>query len=464
MQGNSIVPARRPLRRFVVAAAIVMVACFAAPGLAQAHGLVDQSNVPPNNQSSGCGVGGSQFQSFTPTQGTLAAVDLRLAATPTGTYPLTINVRSGSPTGPIVATATTTAFVGALPGTIVHFELASPILLTAGATYVIEWVQTAAGLEWAWYQSTNPYPGGNAFFGCNPPPFSILPDLDDDFAFVTYGLAPLTLAPPTGTNPAGQPHTLTATLLRGTTPAAGETIQFTVTPAATPGPSSGSASTNASGQASFTFSSATVGAFTVTACAVGANGVCDVGEPTATATKTYIDVTPPTCVVVIGANQIHVTANDPESGLTGIAVTARTNVSLSGAPGSFAPPAFGAQVVVATRINRTLPMRLALLVTNAAGLSTPCDPILSTLAIGKRKVVSRSYSGIPYLENKLTIRSLRGGPLRAVVHVNGRAFRFTVKGQKRISLAGAMTHLRANKVKITLYGKAGARALVALTD
>ena len=449
-------PRRRRGRVFIVSALAVLVAC-AAPSLARAHGVQDQVNDPASFGQFGCV--GSVFQSFTPTASTLAAVDLRIGYNAGSTRTHTINIRSGSETGLVLGTATTTQSSPVTGFFLTHFDFAAPIALTPGATYVIElltfgpWVQT----------SGNPYPGGNMSTRCGDRPLETFPDRD--LSFITYAVPPpLTLTPTTATNPVGQPHTVTATLQLNGQPVAGAVIAFNISPTTGVPPPSVSSITNASGQASITFTSTIAGTYTVTACAALPTGVCPPGSPTTTATKTFVDVTPPTCVVVLGANQIRVTANDPESGLTGIAVTAQTNVSLSGAPASFSPPAFGAQVVVATRINRTLPMRLALLVTNAAGLSTPCDPILSTLAIGKRNVVSRSYSGIPYLENELTIRALRGGPLRAAVQVNGRVFRFAVNGQKRISLAKAMTHIRSNKVKITLYGKAGARALVALTD
>ena len=552
--------------RLPLAGALVALAFTGAPPNAHAHGVADQTNDPPSSGSVACPVQTSQ--SFTPAASSLVAVDLRLEADesnppPPGGAPATVNIRSGSPTGPIVGSATATV-PSTTADSLVHFDFAAPLVLTPEATYVIELV-VGPTVRWRLSGEVDPYPRGAAFY-CGTAP------LAGDFNFITYAaVAPpvtVTLTPTTGTNAVGQFHLMTVTLSRGGQPAAGERfcvvwtagpnagdtfcgtvfangfnvfsftadapgvdtmlachdanannacdaaelvgaaaatktwvpptlaltpatatnpagqahtvtatlsfngapisdarILFSVAPAPTPGPATGSDTTEAAGTATFTFTSATVGTFTITACHDANNsGTCDPVEQRATTTKTFVDLTPPSCVVVIGANQIRVTANDPESGLSGIAVTTAVNVSLTGAPQTFVPPTFLAQVVLATRINRAVPMRLALLITNGAGLTTPCDPILSTLAIGKRNVVSRTYTGIPYLENKLTIRSLRGGPLRAVVQVNGRVFRFSVKGQKRISLASAMTHLRGNKVKITLYGNAGARALVALTD
>ena len=77
-----------------------------------------------------------------------------------------------------------------------------------------------------------------------------------------------------------------------------------------------------------------------------------------------------------------------------------------------------------------------------------------------------AFTAIPRIEHTLTIKGLQPGTIRAVVTVNGQIFRLTVNGQKAktISIARALTHGRMNKVKVKIYGKAGARALVALTD
>ena len=302
---------------------------------------------------------------------------------------------------------------------------------------------------------------------------SVPPGLRLDYIYQTLGLTPAT-----ATNAVGEPHTVTATFNRGGAPVAGAAVLFTVTPtggpggappgALTPVPASGAGVTNASGQATFTFTSARAGNFTIQACIdENANAACDAGELRTTARKTFADVTAPTCVVVIGANQIRATVQDPESGIVTISRDIATNVTVTGAPATFSPPTYDAQVVVATRINRSQPFRLEITVTNAAGISTTCDPVLATMRIGPSgKAVTKTYSGIPRAEHKLTIRGFQRGVIRAVVLVNGQTFRLTVNGKKatQISIASAMNHGRNNSVKITLYGKAGARALVALTD
>ena len=143
-----------------------------------------------------------------------------------------------------------------------------------------------------------------------------------------------------------------------------------------------------------------------------------------------------------------------------------TDASVTDAPAGFHPPTKIEQVMVATRINPSLSMRFRIRITNAAGGTTECGPVLSTLRIGKSGATSRTFTGIPRIERKLTIRALRPGLERAIVTVNGRRIAIDMRGAptKTITLKRALLRMRRNTVKVKLYGRAGARALVALTD
>ena len=191
--------------------------------------------------------------------------------------------------------------------------------------------------------------------------------------------------------------------------------------------------------------------------------------------RIVVDETPPECRVELSANQIRAFVVDPHSGIVSIQVLVRTNASVRligtdasviDAPAGFFPPTTSEQVMVATRINRTVPMRFQIRVTNAAGGITECDPVLSTLRVGKAGTTSQSFAGIPRIEHKLTIRALRPGLERAVVTVNGHRIRIDMRGvrTKTITLKRALLHMGKSTVNVKLYGKAGARALVALTD
>jgi len=98
--------------------------------------------------------------------------------------------------------------------------------------------------------------------------------------------ATLVLTPATDTNEVGNPHTVTATVRDAFgNPVPNVTVRFTVTGA---NPTSGSSSTNASGQATFTYTGTHSGTDTITAYAdSNGNNTQDAGEPGGIATKEW---------------------------------------------------------------------------------------------------------------------------------------------------------------------------------
>ena len=103
------------------------------------------------------------------------------------------------------------------------------------------------------------------------------------------GPSSITLDPADDTNTVGTDHTVTATVEdEFGNPVAGEDVHFAVTGGGTPVPASGDDTTDASGEATFTFTNETDGTNTITAC-VDADGdlSCDAGELSDTATKTW---------------------------------------------------------------------------------------------------------------------------------------------------------------------------------
>jgi hypothetical protein len=104
--------------------------------------------------------------------------------------------------------------------------------------------------------------------------------------------ATLTLTPATATNVVGTPHTVTATVKDAfMNPVPGVTVHFSVTGPTFPSPSSGSAPTNAMGQATFTFTASLPGTNAISAYAdTSGNSMQDIGEPFGAATKVW---TPP---------------------------------------------------------------------------------------------------------------------------------------------------------------------------
>jgi len=109
--------------------------------------------------------------------------------------------------------------------------------------------------------------------------------------------AAIALTPETDTNPINTDHTVTATVTdEFGNPVAAEDVHFAVSGGGTPVPATGEGTTNASGQATFTFTNGTEVTNTITGCIDDgpANNTCDMGEATDTATKTWTPE-PETC-------------------------------------------------------------------------------------------------------------------------------------------------------------------------
>jgi hypothetical protein len=151
--------------------------------------ILDQANVVFAESTLGCGFPsvGNLSQGFTPSAPVLAGVDLKLRAGsgfPAHGYSTTIRIRSGSPSGEVLGTASTfiTGPRATGAGIVVLFDFIPGIVLTPGNTYVIEWVSPPeGGGVLTWFASDyDSYPGGTAF-GCNGTPIA-----DNDFIFKTY--------------------------------------------------------------------------------------------------------------------------------------------------------------------------------------------------------------------------------------------------------------------------------------
>ncbi len=103
---------------------------------------------------------------------------------PANGYETTIRIRSGTPDGPVLGTATTFVPGPHTTGTQlnVRFDFSPRILLIPGNTYVIEWICPEEGgsiLTWV-VADDDPYSGGTAF-GCTGVSIP-----DEDFIFITY--------------------------------------------------------------------------------------------------------------------------------------------------------------------------------------------------------------------------------------------------------------------------------------
>jgi Ca2+-binding RTX toxin-like protein len=104
----------------------------------------------------------------------------------------------------------------------------------------------------------------------------------------------IALAPAESTNRLGTTHIVTATVTdQFDQPFATADVHFDVTGDGTPTPAEGDDATDANGEATFSFSNAEEGTNTITACIdENENEACNMGEPTATATKAWVEACP----------------------------------------------------------------------------------------------------------------------------------------------------------------------------
>jgi thioredoxin len=166
---------------------VALVVLVSVPAWAQEAGR-DQAN---EGQATGSmGGTGSLYQGFTPSAPELAAVSLQFR--PGNAFPLagcatSVKIRSGGPTGEVIATGQATVPPpGATPTPTVTFRLEPPAKVTPGQPYVIEWVMPEGGESMLAWVTTDKdtYAGGTA---CDP---KGAPIAGKDFVFATYRAVP----------------------------------------------------------------------------------------------------------------------------------------------------------------------------------------------------------------------------------------------------------------------------------
>ena len=220
------------------------------------------------------------------------------------------------------------------------------------------------------------------------------PSNDDNVMFAALSLTGVTavvgegvtLSPLLDTNFVGQSHTVTATVQNTNgQPIVGRTVNFRVKSGPHVG-TSGSAVTNASGQAAFTYTGTTVGTDILIARMTTSTGAPDSSNEVRKVWRTQEgpERIPPECVltsIVPGPpKQILITVRDQQSGLASVEVLTNTNCTVNVptfTPGSTAP-----LVITATKTNQELNSVVTLRVRDVAGNQVVCDPVYTTLSSG----------------------------------------------------------------------------------
>ncbi|TVP54084.1 MAG: hypothetical protein EA351_13845, partial [Gemmatimonadales bacterium] len=135
--------------------------------------VLDQVHDPVTGTTGGC-ASGSTFQSFTPGASPLARVELRARAF--GGFPVsgtsnTIHIRDGSPTGPILVSATSQVQATGGADVWADFQFSPALVTEPGQVLVIDW--DLGGTQLGWYLEDPGTYGGGTGFGCGVAPLPI---------------------------------------------------------------------------------------------------------------------------------------------------------------------------------------------------------------------------------------------------------------------------------------------------
>ncbi len=275
------------------------------------------------------------------------------------------------------------------------------------------------------------------------------------------------LDPISATNPVGSSHTVTATVTTSTgSPVPGVTVTFTVTSGPNAG-KTGTAATNASGQATFTYSD-TGGAGTDSLVATftdSAGAVRSSNAATKVWTPATADTTPPSCAltaVIAGPpKQIQITIQDADGGLQSIEVITSDNANTLVPP--FAVGTTDPVVVTATKIDQSAGAAVDLKATDLAGNVTTCDPALVTVKSGAGRATSQVVTGVSQAESRVSIYNNAPGVRQIDIKVNGKLFKATrlADGEVRtINVASGLTAGNHNRIVLTARGGSGSADVV----
>jgi hypothetical protein len=271
----------------------------------------------------------------------------------------------------------------------------------------------------------------------------------------------ITLAPSTQTLAVDGSATVTATLMSGGNPVSGVLVSFMVTAGPNSG-KTGTAVTDASGNASFTYSdSGGAGTDTTVATFTDLSGRLHTSN---TATEIWqsagSDTTPPSCAlaaVIAGPpKQLQITVQDSDGGLKSIAATTISNATV--AIPAFTTGTTSPVVVTATKIDQATGATVTLEATDLAGNVNTCDPAMVTVNGSAGKAVSKVVTGVAQAESIVSIYNSRPGLKQLDVKVNGEIFKVTRLHDGEVRTINVASGLKAgnhNTIVLTPRGNTG---------
>jgi hypothetical protein len=161
---------------------------------------------------------------------------------------------------------------------------------------------------------------------------------------------------------------------------------------------------------------------------------------------------------------IRVAARDISSGLKSVNLVKAANATV--ALPRFPSLSRDHAVTIATKIDPSQPSTLTLQVTNAAGQSITCDPVLAELR-DKRHGRPYVFKDLPQAENKVQLINRSPGLERVELRVNGRRFRMDrlqVGEERALDVGPAMLPGNHNIIGVQTHGPRGSSAVLVISD
>lgn len=179
-----------------------------------------------------------------------------------------------------------------------------------------------------------------------------------------------------------------------------------------------------------------------------------------------VDDTPPSCkLTFFSKNQIQVTVQDTGSGIASIVVNKAVNTTVTTNPNPVPVGTTAPVVVTSTKINVALASQTQITITDVAGNSTTCDPVLTTVIRNAGKPETQTHELAP-TDRYATISNDTPGVKNIDLIVNGTKFKATglKNGETRVIDISSALQEDGNSLTMVARGPKGSSATVMIGD
>jgi len=173
----------------------------------------------------------------------------------------------------------------------------------------------------------------------------------------------------------------------------------------------------------------------------------------------------PARVIAGPPTQLQVTVSDVDTGLQSIVVTQSDNADTPVPP--FTVGTTDPVTITATKINQSQPAHVTIQVTDLAGNTVTCDPVITLVQRGPSTDPAASRARVDQAENKVLIMNSTPGLRNLELTVNGTKIKVTglKDGETRtLDISSAMVAGSNNLIGVKGHGPQGSSAMVVISD